>query len=117
MYRHNLNVSFSSRTVHPSPSSSMTFPISFTSSLKRGAIRDQSRAASAGSVNISRSRTVVGVTFEGIRFVCVSIRELHSVGVRTLEIRWIERGGERVGMGRIWRVGGECDIGVDIFAA
>lgn len=84
MYRHNLNVSFSPRTVQPSPSLSTTFPIS---PWKRVAIRDQSRDASAGSVNTSRSRMVVGVTFEGVRFVCVSIRELHSVAVRRLEIR------------------------------
>jgi hypothetical protein len=115
VYRHNLNVSLSPRTVQRSPSSSTILPISC---LKRVAIRDQSRDASAGSVNISRSRTVVGVTFEGIRFVCVSTRELHSAGVRRLEIRWIERGGERVGMGRVWRIGGNGNIDVvDIFAA
>ena len=61
-------------------------------------------------MNISRSRTVVGVTFEGIRFVCVLIRDVHSVGVRRFEIRWIERGGVRVGIGRVWRVGGDGEV-------
>lgn len=61
---------------------------------------------------------MVGVTFEGIRFVCVSTRDLHSIGVRRLEIRWIERGGERVGMGMVWRIDGNGNIDVfDIFAA
>lgn len=43
---------------------------------------------------------------------CVSTRELHSVGVRRLEIRWIERGGEMVGIGRVWRIGGNGNINV-----
>ncbi len=52
----------------------------------------------------SRSRSVVGVTFEGIRSACMVIRVVHSEGVRRLEIRWIERCGVSA-RGRVWSVG------------
>lgn len=114
VYRHNLNVSFKPRTVHPSPSSSTTF---FISSRKRGAIRDQSRDARPESINTSRSRTVVGVTFEGIKFVCASIIEVHSIDVRRSEIKYIERGGERVWRRMVWRVGCDRDVDREIMVA
>jgi hypothetical protein len=59
--------------------------------------RDQKSVDRAGSEKTSRSRIVVGVTFEGTRFVYDVIILLHSSGERRLEIRWIEREGVIVG--------------------
>jgi hypothetical protein len=81
-YLHNLNVSFSPLMVQLSPSSSIIFP-----ALKKGEIRDHRREARAGSEKTSRSRTVFGVMFDGMRFVCKVISEAHSCGVRRFETR------------------------------
>ena len=59
--------------------------------------RDQRRDDKAGSEKTSRSRIVVGVTFEGTRFVYEVMILLHSSGERRSEIRWIELEGVIVG--------------------
>jgi hypothetical protein len=59
-------------------------------------MRDQRSVNKTESEKTSRSRIVVGVTFEGTRFVYEVMILLHSFGERRLEIRWIER----VGVGR-----------------
>jgi hypothetical protein len=58
--------------------------------MAREEMRDHRRVDKAGSEKTSRSRIVVGVTFEGMRFVYEVMIILHSSGVRRLEIRWIE---------------------------
>ena len=55
-------------------------------------MRDQRSVDKVGSENTSRSRTVVGITFEGTRFVYQVMIFLHSSGERRLEIRWIVEG-------------------------
>jgi hypothetical protein len=56
-------------------------------------MRDQRSVNKTESEKTSRSRIVVGVTFEGTRFVYEVMILLHSSGDRGLEIRWIEREG------------------------
>jgi hypothetical protein len=60
-------------------------------------MRDQRSVNKTESEKTSRSRIVVGVTFEGTRFVYEVMILLHSFGERRLEIRWIERVGVIVG--------------------
>lgn len=68
-------------------------------------MRDQRRDDKAGSEKTSRSRIVVGVTFEGTRFVYEVMILLHSSGERRLVIVWVERGGEIVERESVWKVG------------
>jgi hypothetical protein len=50
-------------------------------------MRAHSVWARVSLVKISRDRTVEGVTFEGTRFVCVAVTEVHSEGERREEMR------------------------------
>jgi len=59
--------------------------------------RDQRSVNKTESEKTFPSRIVVGVTFEGARFVYEVMNLLLSSGERRVEIRWIEREGVVVG--------------------